>query len=302
MSNPVVCPLCHSSATFKPILGDRLELGCPRCGNYSISGSAESVLRDNPIQSPGAVSGWIRRQNSMGLTPHISSDDVPRLTALTKPPFRERVERYLVAVADKAQTLDAWFKVSHEELIGISYSDHVNELVVILEYLRQEGLMSNNQRDTERLTAKGYIAADELRAKRAASSQAFVAMWFTDKMKEVYEHGIKRAIERAGFAPMLISNKEHANKIDDEIIAEIRRSAFLVADFTGQRQNVYFETGFAMGLARQPIWTCRKSEIKELHFDIRQYNCIPWENAAELAKRLQDRIEALFGRGPLAVP
>lgn len=42
---------------------------------------------------------------------------------------------------------------------------------------------------------------------------------------------------------MLILNKEHANKIDDEIIAEIRRSAFLVADFTGQRQNVYFETG-----------------------------------------------------------
>jgi hypothetical protein len=64
---------------------------------------------------------------------------------------------------------------------------------------------------------------------------------------------------------MLISNKEHANKIDDEIIAEIRRSAFLVADFTGHRQNVYFETGFAIGLARQVVWTCRKDEIKDLH-------------------------------------
>jgi nucleoside 2-deoxyribosyltransferase len=118
----------------------------------------------------------------------------------------------------------------------------------------------------------------------------------------VYEQGIKLAIERAGFAPMLIRNKEHANKIDDEIIAEIRRSAFLVADFTGHRQNVYFETGFAIGLGRQVVWTCRKNEIKDLHFDIRQYNCIDWKDAAELAKRLQLRIEALFGRGPLAVP
>jgi nucleoside 2-deoxyribosyltransferase len=125
-------------------------------------------------------------------------------------------------------------------------------------------------------------------------------MWFNDDMEQVYEEGIKPAIERAGFAPMLIKNKQRANKIDDEIIAEIRRSAFLVADFTGHRQNVYFETGFAIGLARQPIWTCRKNEIKHLHFDIRQYNCIDWENTAELARRLQLRIEALFGRGPLA--
>jgi hypothetical protein len=236
----------------------------------------------------------------MGVTPHIGSNDVPRLRALTKPPFRERVEQYLVAAADKAGTLDAWLKVGQEELIGISYSDHVNELVIILEYLRQEGFMTSTLKGDERLTPKGYIAADELRVKRAASSQAFVAMWFTDDMEQVYEEGIKPAIERAGFAPMLIKNKQHANKIDDEIIAEIRRSAFLVADFTGHRQNVYFETGFAIGLARQPIWTCRKDQIKDLHFDIRQYNCIDWQNAAELAQRLQLRIEALFGRGPLA--
>ena len=212
------------------------------------------------------------------------------------------MERYLVAVADKAQTLDQLFKVGDEELVGISYSDHGNDLRIILEYLREEKLMTNAQKDDERLTAKGYIAADELRAKRAASNQAFVAMWLTDEMKEVYKEGIEPAISLAGFAPVLIPNKEHANKIDDEIIAEIRRSAFLVADFTGHRQNVYFETGFAIGLGRQVVWTCRKDEIKHLHFDIRQYNCVDWKDAADLAQRLQRRIEAMFGRGPLAPP
>jgi nucleoside 2-deoxyribosyltransferase len=299
MPDPATCPLCRSTATLQPITGDRRDYACSRCGNYSTVDTAEQLLRQTPIQNPGAVSGWIRRQNSMGVTPHIGSDYVPRLRLLTKPPFRERVERYLVAAADKANTLDTWLKVGQEELIGISYSDHVNELVVILDYLRQEALLTNNLRDTERLTPKGYIVADELRAERAASSQAFVAMAFTEEMNEVYKQGIEPAIERAGYAPMLIKNKEHANKIDDEIIAEIRRSAFLVADFTDHRQNVYFETGFAIGLARQPVWTCRKDQIKDLHFDIRQYNCIDWQNAAELARRLQLRIEALFGRGPL---
>ena len=150
-----------------------------------------------------------------------------------------------------------------------------------------------------RLTPKGFIAADELRTRRAASSQAFVAMCFNDEMKRVYENSIDKSIRGAGYRPMLISKKEHANKIDDEIIAEIRRSAFLVADFTEHRQNVYFETGFAIGLGLPVIWTCRKDHIKNLHFDIRQYNCIDWKDEAELAKRLQQRIEAMFGHGPI---
>jgi nucleoside 2-deoxyribosyltransferase len=300
MAIPSSCPFCGKAVSCGPVTGLFFDLTCGRCGSYRITTSAQATLEATPIQNRGAVSGYIRRQNSMHFTPNIRDGDVAHLRALTKPPFRERVERYLVAVADKAQTLDQWFKVGDEELVGVSYSDHTNELVIILDHLREEGLLTKNLMDTERLTAKGYIAADELRAKRAASTQAFVAMWFTNAMEQLYEEGFKPGIERAGFAPMLIRNKEHANKIDDEIIAEIRRSAFLVADFTGHRQNVYFETGFAMGLGRRPIWTCQKDDIKNLHFDIRQYNCIDWENATELAQGLQRRIEALFGRGPLA--
>jgi hypothetical protein len=114
-------------------------------------------------------------------------------------------------------------------------------------------------------------------------------MSFTEEMLQVYKEGIEPAIRQAGFAPMLIKNKEHINKIDDEIIAEIRRSAFLIADFTGHRQNVYFETGFAIGLARQVVWTCQKDQIKDLHFDIRQYNCIDWKDACRQASVLSTR-------------
>jgi hypothetical protein len=200
--------------------------------------------------------------------------------------------------------VDQLFSPATFDLIGISYSDEPSELSVILSYLQAEGLITDvlDGREARRLTPKGYIAADELRTRRAASSQAFVAMWFTDETKAAYDEGLEPGIRNAGFTPMLIRNKEHANKIDDEIVAEIRRSAFLVADFTGHRQNVYFETGFAIGLGLQVIWTCRKDHIKDLHFDIRQYNCIDWQDQAELAQRLQRRIEAAFGRGPLAAP
>ena len=39
---------------------------------------------------------------------------------------------------------------------------------------------------------------------------------------------------------------------------QIRKSKFLIADFTGQRGGVYYEAGFAYGLGLPVIWTCRK--------------------------------------------
>ena len=41
--------------------------------------------------------------------------------------------------------------------------------------------------------------------------------------------------------------------------------------------------------------------MAELHFDIRQFNCIDWETPDELALRLQRRIEATIGKGPMTV-
>lgn len=123
-------------------------------------------------------------------------------------------------------------------------------------------------------------------------------MWFNPKLSQVYEEGFKPGVTNAGYVPWRIDEVEHNNKIDDEIIAAIRSSAFLIADFTGHRGGVYFEAGFAMGLGMHVVWTCREDEVNDLHFDIRQYNCVTWNEPEELAKKLKNRIEATIGRGP----
>lgn len=40
----------------------------------------------------------------------------------------------------------------------------------------------------------------------------------------------------------------------------------------------------------------------ELHFDIRQFNCIDWETVEELANRLSVRLEAVLGPDPNKEP
>ena len=148
------------------------------------------------------------------------------------------------------------------------------------------------------LTPRGIMQAEEWGRSYTASTQGFVAMWFDEQMQSAWQEGFYRAIGEAGYVPRRIDSKEHINKIGDEIIAEIRRSRFVVADFTGQRGGVYYEAGYASGRDIPVVWTCRKDALGDLHFDIRQYNCIDWETPEELARRLKVRIEAVIGEGP----
>lgn len=152
------------------------------------------------------------------------------------------------------------------------------------------------------ITVAGYSHLTELKTRTPDSAQAFVAMWLDDSMNQVWSEGLEPAIKDAGYNAMRIDKKEHVNKIDDEIIAEIRRSKFLVVDFTqgdsGARGSVYYEAGFAHGLDIPVIFTCRKDCLNKIHFDARQYSCIVWNDHDNLKSRLTKRISAVLGDGP----
>jgi hypothetical protein len=151
------------------------------------------------------------------------------------------------------------------------------------------------------VTVGGYNRIAE-QATNTDSSQGFVAMWFDGQIETAYEQGIRLAVEEAGYNPMRIDRKLDVEKIDDAILAEIRRSRFLIADFThgddGARGGVYFEAGFAMGLGIPVFFTCRSDMVTKLHFDTRQYAHIVWSTPERLRFDLRDRILARIGHGP----
>ena len=140
--------------------------------------------------------------------------------------------------------------------------------------------------------------AEELSAFAVNTSQVFVAMWFDKSLTTLWSNAIEPAISAAGYRPLRIDAKEHNHKICDEIIAEIKRSKFLVADFTGHRGGVYYEAGFASGLGLPVILSCREDCLHDLHFDVRQYNTIVWKEGHDLRVALERRIAATIGDGP----
>ncbi|MBI3815280.1 MAG: hypothetical protein HY279_12565 [Nitrospinae bacterium] len=122
-------------------------------------------------------------------------------------------------------------------------------------------------------------------------------MSFEKELDNVWEDGIKPAVEDAGYDPHRIDKEPHIDRIDAKIIADIKDSKFVIADVTRQKQGVYFEAGFALGLNRPVIWCVREDDLKNIHFDTRQYNHIVWKTPEDLKEKLYDCICAVIGRG-----
>lgn len=187
-----------------------------------------------------------------------------------------------------------------------SESTRHEELVFLVEYLQERGyaLAEFFPNIIEALvTVEGFLRVSE-ETVRPKVSQAFIAMWFDDAMEDAYDQGIRIGVNNAGYRPLRIDRKQDVNKIDDEIITEIRRSQFIVADMThgedGVRGSVYYEAGFAHGLGLPVIYSCRSDQANRLQFDTRQYYHIIWADPPQLARELKARIGALIGVGPLA--
>ena len=261
---------------------------------------------------------WLIDQRLMGNTsPRITWEIVEYAKSKAPLPVHERAERllrYAVSCSDKVgSVLDideilpeylAWSESSDEDEVRFFFNYLIEKNW--LKRLRSKRLVGPGSVVVgAEVTVEGFNRVAELTA-NADSSQAFVAMWFDDNVTDLYDNGIAPAIKAAGYEPVRIDRKEDVIKIDDAIIAEIRRSRFIVADFThgngGARGGVYYEAGFAEGRGIPVIRTCREDMMDQIHFDTRQYYHIPWDkNGAsytDFQQALKNRILHLIGEGP----
>lgn len=127
--------------------------------------------------------------------------------------------------------------------------------------------------------------------KNVFSRDCFVAMWFDKSMEGVYQTGIYTPLRHLGYNPIRVDKVEHNGRIDQKIFELIRRSRFVVADFTGQRSGVYYEAGFAFGMGLPVIHICKKESFDDRHFDVLTVNTIVYDAAEELAERLVERVQ-----------
>ena len=295
------CPICdtHAQEVDSSDHSNQILWDCARCGRYWFFLSSHSSIRNCDSEGKVKISGFVYDQNRNGLEPKLTREVLERIVSRPMPSVGERAERLLTEVVRCQKKLGDHIEVYMPWWIAATYSLDEYELAFLVRMLSERGFIRQLSDAGEcEILPNGHVEADKLNRRMTQSDKGFVAMSFDPLLLEAYEQGFRLGVMRAGYDPLRIDRVEHVNRIDDEIIARIRTSLFVVADFTGHRGGVYFEAGFALGLDRPVIWTCRKDDMKNLHFDIRQYNTIDWKSYDELASRLQYRVEAMVGKGP----
>lgn len=279
-------------------------------GRFWISNTA---IEDLGGCTPAQLIALRRRMweaNQVGVLLQIRSSDLIDVSERL-PSFKSRTDDLLDFIISHAKPIYRIVPVNTDlsllaEAMTILCIDDPHEIRFYIQYLAERGFVRSHKVDGNldaSLLPEAFVYTETERRTQTLSTRAFVAMWFGEEMNKVWEIGIRPAIENAGYEAFRIDKHEHVNRIDDEILAQIRSSRFSIADFTSEpekpRGGVYFEAGFALGLDRPVIWTAHNRMQQEIHFDTRQYNHIFWSDPLDLREKLHNRIVALLGVGPL---
>ena len=293
------CPVCDQPEVIPVPEGDATDYRCPKCGDFTLSGTAESILEGKRALEPrlaSALSYRIRRYQHHNQRPFISSDVI---TQLVKSPLlpgpAEQAENLLLWVADEIETPGALCDVDMVKAPAVIGARDVDGVHFIVNALIERGLLSGDAYDdgaTVTLSFDGWENVDHLRRKSSQGIRAFMAMAFGNHdLAGIVEQHLKPAVQAAGFQLFRLDEDPRAGSIDERLRVEIRRSAFVVADLTDANLGAYWEAGFAEGLGKPVIYTCEKEafDSKGTHFDTNHLHTVIWakdkpESAAEELK------------------
>jgi hypothetical protein len=302
------CPLCKTNCVIERLDSETISVRCPTCGDYIapfrikfafvncgnshlISGVTRNYYEIN--KTPFKITGqMISDSNSVEFQTKILSQE-PK-TVLGK------AELLLQYINRKSEYPGDVVSINPSQDYPICFCKKAEELIFYIKSLNEIGYVKVNGSSQDyslSLTAEGWQKVESMTKPNIESKQAFVAMWFDNSMDAIFADGIKSIEKDTGFSMFRVDKTYFIDeKICDKIIAEIKKSRFLIADVTKQRQAVYFEAGYAMGMGLPIIWTCKESEVNNCCFDTRQYPHIIWKDAEDLRNQLKEKILATINK------
>lgn len=238
--------------------------------------------------------------------------------------FSEKMDLSLLAIAKKSVSFGNVIEISDAEMFSLlfvrRYDDKGEMLPIdqirfqyrsILEYFDKQGYIDGRaQKNSTRilLLGDGWKQIEKLQASEMLNRDVFISMSFAESTKPTRE-AIRKGIVEAGFSAEFIDEIIHNKQIVPEMFRLIRECRLLVLDISEPNYGAYYEAGYALGLGKEVIITCKadvfnhKYESEEEkkyerylkpHFDIAQKQILVWNDYDDLAKKLCEWIKALI--------
>lgn len=230
--------------------------------------------------------------------------------------FNDKIDKILLWISNQSRFMGDEVQVTIEDLcllffmynkLDINNVSHSwgNEFRFIIKYLLKNGLIGNYSAEhlktltqtvilkkniTFVLTETSWQKIYDLQKNQTNNKNVFVAMKFGKETQALREK-LKEGLE--GYNVRIMDEIEHNHQIVPEMLYEIRNSRFVIAELSHHNNGAYYEAGYALGLGKEVIHICQKSELSNgLHFDVAQVNTIVYENINEIPEKLKKRIQA----------
>lgn len=293
------CPVCDRNNTNILPSSGRSKIECARCGTFILG---QDVFEDLPyeLQAEGEVqvnravlSHAIYKMPKKHSFPELGLDLIRSIIKSSdRPSHIDQLSNLLTWIVKKQKKYGAYIDdLSDDGIAAVGVQDRA-DLIFILEHAIDNGLVEGNVKPQAggtylinpfRLTFKGWSAYNEFINKAPLTKLAFMAMKFGDTdTDDIYHSYFKPAVKKTGFDLKRLDERQPAGSIDDQLRLEIRQAKFLIADLTHGNNGAYWEAGFAEGLGKPVIYTCRKDVFDNglgTHFDTNHHLTVTWDPA-----------------------
>ncbi len=328
MSDPMIevkpCLYCcyNSKVTNYPDSKYRLY-NCTCCGEYVVNKEKENELKLKNetadylfFNKRGAGKSWfIGDRDDFDRLDKATIDSsylsIETILAFYPTHFSDKIDRALLYLSKLSSYMGHIFSLKINEISQIFFvkrfidnntifdqHEILAQIFLIADYLRNNkyveipSTVNGKTINGIKVLPLGWKRIDEIERQNINNKNVFIAMSFDDSMNETRE-AIKEAVLDCGYKPRIMDEIEHNHQIVPEMLFEIRKSRFVVAELTLHNNGAYFEAGYALGQGKDVIQVCKKDAFgTDGHFDVKQVSTILWESYDDLKERLIKRIKA----------
>ncbi|CAM4210807.1 hypothetical protein L1N85_14100 [Paenibacillus alkaliterrae] len=264
-------------------------------------GGFYSLLRDNYDAINGyshqtkrqlfpLISAYIREQTDRDERVTLSIEDLDLIKNCPKIPVSiedkgGRLLQYLYRHSEGPGEAVVIHPLTHS--FNLTYSPNLQELVYIIEKLREEQLIIREGM-TFKLTEIGWSEAAARAGGRKLKS-CFVLLSDDRELSKQWSESVLPKLEQCGYLPSLFNQSGVENR-DNQSLQLISESKLIIADLTNLSPEVYFAAGYALGMNVPVIWTVKHNDRDKLNVQTRLIRPFVWDTAEELAVLLQQRL------------
>jgi len=289
------CPVCSSELvemTTEPGGGDYTYYNCPLCGKFKLVGSLVATiphLLNENSDSSSKLSHSIRTMHNDNSYVDLNTRTADEIIKKPLPNPTEQADLLIRWLANHVAGPGEKVFVQpslHRSIIGAKSAEGFE---LVLDHLFESGLVTGDRSSAIGVPGQAYATpsfsgweyVEKLKQGSATYRKAFMAMKFGDsELDGMLDKVFKPAAKQAGFSLFKLDDAPVAGLIDDRLRVEIQASDFVVADLTHDNLGAYWEAGYAEGLGKPVIYTCKKDKFEnhKTHFDTNHHLTIVWDN------------------------